>query len=345
MKFDFCIGNPAYNEPADKDGNETYAPPIYHRFIDEACKIAEKVEMIHPARFLFNAGSTPKAWNEKMLNDEHFKVLQYEEDCRKVFSNTEIKGGVAITYHDQEQNFGAIGIFTPYNELNTTLRRVKEAPGFEELSRIAVSSYAYHFTEELHKDNPNLAKKMSKGHAYDLKSNVLEKLTDVFFKKEPKDGNDYIKVFGRVKNERIIRYIRRSYITPVMNLDMYKVFIPAANGNGKLGETLSAPIIAPPGMGSTETFMSLGSFMTEDEARHLLSYIKTKFARALLSVLKVTQHITPEKWDFVPLQNFTDKSDINWNATVANIDRQLYKKYGLTQDEIDFIETHVKEME
>ena len=89
MKFDFAIGNPAYQDSTLGD-NDTYAPPIYHKFIDAACEIADKVEMVHPARFLFNAGSTPKSWNEKMLNDPHFKVLEYEEDCKKLFTNTEI---------------------------------------------------------------------------------------------------------------------------------------------------------------------------------------------------------------------------------------------------------------
>ena len=108
-KFDFAIGNPAY-QAETKGENDTYAPPVYDKFLESAFQIADKVEMVHPARFLFNAGSTPKAWNEKMLADTHFKVLHYEADCSKMFSNTEIKGGVAITYHDNAQSFGPIGM-------------------------------------------------------------------------------------------------------------------------------------------------------------------------------------------------------------------------------------------
>jgi len=85
-------------------------------------------------------------------------------------------------------------------------------------------------------------------------------------------------------------------------------------------------------------------FDSANEAENLLKYIKTKFLRTMLGVLKITQEITPSKWKYVPLQDFTDKSDINWNTSIANIDKQLYKKYGLSQEEIDFIETHVKEM-
>jgi hypothetical protein len=84
--------------------------------MDEAYKIASCVELITPARFLFNAGQTPKSWNEKMLNDKHFKVLQYEPNASKVFSNTEIKGGVAITIRDEMKSPGAIKVFTSHPE-------------------------------------------------------------------------------------------------------------------------------------------------------------------------------------------------------------------------------------
>ena len=96
MKFDFVIGNPPYQEDTIGD-NKGFAPPVYNKFLDAAYQVADKVEMIHPARFLFNAGSTPKAWNEKMLNDEHFKVLHYEDDASKIFPNTDYNGSVVKT--------------------------------------------------------------------------------------------------------------------------------------------------------------------------------------------------------------------------------------------------------
>lgn len=92
--FDYAIGNPPYNADFNNSGqNGNYAQPVYNDFMDAANEVAEKVELIHPARFLFDAGSTPKAWNEKMLNDPHFKVLHYEENASRVFPNTDIKGG------------------------------------------------------------------------------------------------------------------------------------------------------------------------------------------------------------------------------------------------------------
>lgn len=344
MKFDFIIGNPPYQEDIPAEGNKTYASPIYNRFLEAAYEISDKVEMIHPARFLFNAGSTPKQWNRQMLSDPHLLVAYYEPDCKKYFANTEIKGGLAITYHDKTRNFGAIGVFTPYPELNSIIKKVRSM-NENSLSEIVVTSYAYHFTEALHKDFPEVRDMLSKGHAYDLKSNVFEKIPHVFFDEKPGNDNDYVRIYGREKNTRIYRYIKAEYVNEVINLWKYKVFMPAASGNGGLGEEIATPVIAEPGTGSTETFCSVGCFDTLEEAENLMKYIKTKFARALLSVLKVTQHITPDKWKYVPLQDFTPVSDIDWKKPIRNIDQYLYRKYGLASDEIEFIETHVKEME
>lgn len=343
MKFDYVIGNPPYQEDRLGD-NKGYAPPVYHRFLEESYKVGRKVEMIHPARFLFNAGSTPKQWNEKMLNDPHLKIQDYEQDSSKVFNNTEIKGGVAITYHDEEQDYGAIGIFTPYDELNKILEKIKINKEIKSFSDIIVSSYAYHFTDVMHRDYPEAATYLSKGHAYDLKSNIFLRLPQIFYDKRPVGGS-YIRILGRENNERTYKYIKREYINDVINLDKYKVFLSKANGVGALGEVLSSPIIGEPYVGSTETFLSIGNFETLEEAQAAITYVKTKFARILLGVLKTTQDITPDKWRYVPLQDFSDKSDIDWSKTVHEIDLQLYKKYGLDEDEINFIENTAKEMD
>lgn len=342
--FDYVIGNPPYQEEFSADGNKTYAAPVYNDFIDAVDSVAEKVELIHPARFLFNAGSTPKAWNQKKLEDPHFKVLKYEEDATKVFPNTDIKGGVAITYHDHNQNFGAIGTFTPFVEMNSVLHKIESVEDFVSFTSICVSSYAYHFTNELHTENPSIKEKMSKGHDYDLKSNVIDKLTSIFLLNKPKDGEHYLTVFGRSKNQRVYRYIKDKYISKIINTDAFKVIISAATGTGQFGETIAEPIIGEPGVITTETFSSIGQFKTEQEAGNCLKYIKTKFVRSLLGVLKKTQHLTPENWKYVPIQDFTTSSDIDWTKSVHEIDLQLYRKYGLDESEIDFIETHVKEM-
>lgn len=343
MKFDFVIGNPPYQDETLGD-NKGFAPPVYHKFLEEAYKIADTVEMIHPARFLFNAGSTPRQWNNKMLNDPHLKVKLYEPDSSKIFANTDIKGGVVITYRSSSKQYKAIGVFTPYRELDSIIRKITCVPNIISMSTIVITRTAYRLTSKMHEENPEAIEQLSVGHAYDMSTNIFQRLPQIFFDKKPSDDYDYIQIVGRNGNERVCKFIRRDYVNPVFNLDKYKILLSKANGTGILGETLSSPIIAPPSIGSTETFLSIGAFDTENEAQAALKYIKTKFARILLGVLKTTQDITPDKWKYVPLQDFTSDSDIDWSVSVAEIDRQLYKKYGLTQSETDFIESHVKEM-
>lgn len=344
MKFDFAIGNPPYQEETIGD-NKGFAPPVYNKFLDAACEVAEKVEMIHPARFLFNAGSTPKAWNKKMLGDEHFKIMEYEADSSRIFPNTDIKGGIVISYHDETKKYGTIEIFTKYKELNTILHKVIQDIAFISFSNIVITRTAYRLTDKMHEEHPEALSQLSSGHAYDMSTNIFERLPQIFYDVKPNDGAEYIKILGREKNERVYKYIKREYVNDVINLDKYKILIPKANGIGAFGEVISAPVIQGKGIGHTETFLSIGIFDNIQEAQNAYKYIKSKFARALLGVLKTTQDITPDKWANVPMQDFTDKSDIDWSVSIANIDKQLYKKYGLSEEEITFIETNVKEME
>ena len=108
---------------------------------------------------------------------------------------------------------------------------------------------------------------------------------------------------------------------------------------------MSDTVIGEPGTAQTDTFLAFGKFDNVNEANNLSKYLKTKYARALLGALKVTQHAASAVWAYVPLQDFTSASDIDWTRSVADIDRQLYAKYGLDDEEIQFIESHVKEMD
>ena len=218
------------------------------------------------------------------------------------------------------------------------------AADFKSMSDIVVTRTAYRLTDAMHKDHPEAIRQLSKGHAYDMSTNIFDRLPQIFFEEEPTDGKSYIRILGRENNERVYKYLRRDYVSKVKNLDKYKVFIPKANGTGRFGEVLTSPITAEPGIGATETFLSIGMFDMETEIKAVIKYIKSKFARSLLGVLKTTQDLTPEKWKYVPLQDFTSASDIDWSVSVAEIDKQLYAKYGLTEEEALFIESHVKEM-
>ena len=343
MKFDFVIGNPPYQDETIGD-NTTYAPPIYHLFLDSAYAIADVVEMIHPARFLFNAGSTPKAWNHKMLNDEHFQILHYEPKSSEIFSNTDIKGGIAISYHNIKKRFEPIETFTSFPEINSVLKKVSHREDFQSLSDIVSSRTTYRLTDDVHKDYPNAISKLSKGHAYDMASNIFQRLPEIFYDQKPNDGKSYLKLFGRQNNKRLYKWIQKNYVQENEITYKYKVMVPQANGSGALGEVISTPLIGEPLIGFTESFISIGKVETSNEAEAILKYIKSKFARAMLGILKVTQANTSDKWKYVPLQDFTSQSDIDWSQSIAEIDRQLYEKYGLADNEIEFIETHVKEM-
>ena len=334
MKFDFVIGNPPYQE--DRQGESTTALPVYHYFMEAAYEVANAAELIHPARFLFNAGRTPKQWNEKMLSDSHFKILMYEGDASTIFPNTDIKGGVVVSYRDTSKEFGAIQTFTIYPELNKILKRILPFVTNNSLADIAFVATKFN-TLKLFNDFPKY-----NGHERRMSSNVLS--FDCF--NSEKQSSSDIQIYGIYEKKRKTRFIDSQYVDlSDDNIHKYKIVMPKADGNGAFGSIITMPEVLPPASGFTHTFLGIGGFETRSEADAVLKYIKTKFARALLGVLKVTQDLNADKWKYVPLQNFTENSDIDWSKSVPEIDQQLYKKYGLTPDEIKFIETHVKEME
>ena len=342
MKFDFCIGNPPYQEEQEGD-NKTFAPPVYHLFMDAAYEVADKVELIHPARFLFRAGSTPKAWNNKMLEDPHFKVLTYEEDASTIFSNQEIKAGVAVTYRDAGKNFGPLKVFVKYPALNTVMEKIDLKDETDSLMTIVYTQNRFDL-ETMYRWHPEIKKAIgSNGKDKRFRNNAFEKVN--LFKKERQNPED-IAVIGVIKNNRYWRYIENRFVDKDHeNLAFWKVIVPRANGKGLLSDTLSSPVVIAPNEGYTQTFIGIGAFCNEQEACNALKYIKTKFARALLCILKVDQHNERDTWRFVPLQDFSASSDIDWSSSVAAIDQQLYRKYGLSKEEIDFIEDNVKEMQ
>lgn len=337
-KFYGVIGNPPYQ--TESNGNKTFAPAIYHEFMDSTFDIAEKVELITPARFLFNAGSTPQSWNKKMLSDKHFEVMNYEPNASTVFPGTDIKGGVAVTYRDSSKNLGPIDTFTAFPELNSLLHKVKKSNELG-LDSIITNRGTYRFSPQVYQEHPNEMKKISDSR---ILSSAFERFPNFFFEHRPDDKKEYVSIYGKLKGKRVYRWIRRDYIKENTNLEKYKAMVPNANGSGALGEVLSTPLIGTPLIGYTETFISIGEVNTQVEAEAILKYVKSKFARAMLGILKVTQHNSKPVWRLVPLQDFTSASDIDWSQSIHDIDQQLYAKYDLSKEEIEFIETHVKEM-
>lgn len=336
MKFNAVVSNPPYQVGVNKE-------PLYHHFISIGMEIGDLGTLIHPGRFLFNAGKTPKAWNQKMLNAEHFKVVKYWKKSDEVFDAVDIKGGVAVTMWDKQNVIGPIGTFVLHDELRTIQEKV-ESLGEESFSKLVYSRDLYQLTELFYKENPELEGRQSKGHRFDLGTTAFSLFPEVFSDEKPA-GDGYALVVGRENDTRIAKWIKKEYLKLPDNFESYKVVVPKSNGSGHFGESLSSPFVAAPFHAQNTTFLSIGKFDSIFEAEACLKYIKTKFVRCMLGILKVTQDNPKSVWLKVPLQNFTQQSDINWDLSIPELDAALYQKYNLTQDDIDFIESNVSAMQ
>ena len=328
MKLDAIVSNPPYQVVNDK----TSDTPIYHLFMDLGFKLSKIASFISPARFLFNAGKTPEAWNQKVLNDEHFKVVKYIPKSIEVFSNVEIKGGIAITLRNANVNYGKIVSYTQYPVLNEILKKVISKEDYSSIDSQIILQNKFDLNA-LYLDHPELRSLIGSGGNEKRLTTSIFNLPSIF----SDESNDFntIKILGLIDNKRFVKYISPKYLESHNNLYKYKVIIPKVNGTGEFGETLSSPLIGEPGLGFTQSFISFCSLETKEEAQNLLMYIKSKFLRAMLGILKATQDNNSDVWKFVPLQDFSKP----WT------DAELYAKYKLTEDEIAFIESMIKPME
>ena len=348
MKFKAIVGNPPYQI----EGESTRKTPIYNLFYDTAFELSSLVTFITPGRFLFKAGQTPMEWMEKMLSDTHFKVVDYFQKSSDVFPTVDIKGGVAIGLRNANKEFGAIGFFSDYPELKSIMAKVFTNPSFQfgQFASLVSSQGIYRFSEKALSEFPRIYEVQGKGTASKITSNAFENLTEIFVNTEKECKGEGVQIIGRIKGSRETKWVNASYLQPCEYLNYYNVLVPEANGTGAIGEVLSTPVIGVPVIGvpvigHTDTFLSIGKFADAQEASACLNYVKTKFARCLLGTLKATQHNPRDTWANVPLQNFTAISDIDWTQSIADIDKQLYRKYKLDEDEIEFIEKMIKPME
>lgn len=359
MRFKAVVGNPPYMITSDVNNRQT---PIYHYFYNSAEKLADIYSFITPARFLFNAGLTPPDWNKKMLEDKHLKVVYFTQDSSQCFPNVDIKGGVAIMYRNGNEDFGAIGQFIPDENLNMIASKFTENPTVNLTSIMFGGRSDLKFNDEFLNAYPNSKEDrlafiqikrsnvtvLGPNEEYELKSSTFEALPYVFHE-NVEDETKYYHLLGLIGAKREWRYVEREYMSPRYpkknNIEKYKVFVPKANGSGLFGEALSKSEIGRPGDSATSTFISIGAFDSVEEAINCSKYLKTKLLRCLLGILKKTQDNPPSVWAYIPMQNFTVISDIDWNKSISEIDQQLYKKYNLSEDEIDFIESAIKPMD
>ncbi|MCA9765303.1 MAG: Eco57I restriction-modification methylase domain-containing protein [Carnobacterium sp.] len=354
LKFDVIIGNPPYQEndngKRDKDaGKNASASPLYNKFVLASMNISSIQSFIIPTRWAFGAGKGLKHFSEVMLNDNHIQNFVYYQNSKEVFPDNEIKGGVSyfsrneeytgeanITIHTENGekikrkdflNTANSGTLIVYNELGAIVKKIKsfEKHDFEPVSKIISSLKPYGLRTDFFRDPQK----------YGITRATNEK-----------QSSDDMKVYGLGEGQkRIHKFISRDehLIKGHDSIDTWKVFSPYAYGNGSFGESIPNPFIGEPGDIVTETFLRFGNFDNELEAESLLKYIKTKFFRVLVSILKVTQHSTTT-YGYVPLQDFSENSDIDWAQSIREIDKQLYEKYKLNDEEILFIEENVTEM-
>ena len=267
----------------------------------------------------------------------------------QVFPNTNINGGIVVSYWEKNKSFGPIESFTPFDNLITIRNKVTDK-GFYSFSEIVYPRDIYKFDEIIYEENPTIEGLQSKGHRYDVGSNIMELFDELFENEKPRNNQEYSRLLGRYKNERTYKWIKQKYLKVPDNYNYFKVVIAKADGAaGQIGKPIPAqicgkPIIGLPLDSQTASFISIGKFASEQDAENCKKYIQTRFARTLLGVLKVTQSLTKDVWRYVPLQDFTSNSDIDWSKSIDEIDEQLFDKYGLDDKEREFIRTKVKEM-
>ena len=263
---------------------------------------------------------------------------------------------MCISLWDRRQVHDLQKSLTPFPELNSIEKQVS-ASSIRSLMDFVRPDY--HYSEKMGEEIPWAFPYISSsGQERRITTNSFksqrEKLNGaVFFESKPEGPDEWVQILGlNDENKRTYKYIKWDYIRTADQSDLakWKVFVPKSNGSGAIGETLSTPLIGQPLIGQplighTRTFLSIGSFDTKAEAQACLKYVKSKFARAMLGILKVTQHNPKDTWKYVPWQDFSPSSDIDWSQPIPDVDRQLYAKYGLNEEEIAFIENNVKEME
>lgn len=343
--FAYAISNPPYQDSSRRPSSPQ---SIYPDFMERTYAVADQSVFITPARFLFGAGNVSKDFIDSRLSDEHFDVIKYYPDSREVFgADVDIKGGVAITLRDDSRNLGPVGVrcgdkyvYVPEVELRGIVAKVCDTDDFEGMDIHIAGSFRFNL-DQVQTDYPEcFTTEWSKDTRF--RSNTFERFT---FLTDHKVEADDVEIFGRLNGERTSRWCPSRYVSmddPM--LAGYKVFVPKANGSGSFGEVLSTPVIGTPVIGCTETFLAIGSFKTETEAINLLRYIKSRFCRTMVGILKRTQDNSKRVWTLVPWQDFTNDSDIDWTKSIEDIDTQLFDKYGLDDVERDFILKNVAEM-
>ena len=341
MKFDIVVGNPPYQE-AD-GGAQASAKPIYQHFVSIANQLSSRfTSLIIPTRW-FVGGKGLDEFRNEMLNDFHIKELH---DCLtpdSIFSNTNIRGGVCYFLRDLEYNNidNLVNVVTYEN--NNIINDIKRPMKFKNKEFFIRDGAAFTIIEKVINCNfSSIADYISSLRPFGLRG---------YFSKTENYKNSHENMKkpvvcyakgrqkGYVEEENIISHLEW--------INKWKVFIPRANNIGtELNDDNLNSFIGAPNQICTESYLVVGADLelNENSAKNLEKYMKTKFVRYLHSLLKSSQDATSKTFEYVPIQDFSKKSDIDWSKSIKEIDQQLYLKYELTDEEIEHIENSIKEM-
>lgn len=318
MQFDVIIGNPPYQ--LDDGGYGTSAAPIYQLFVEKALMLEPRYAVfVTPSRWMAGGKGLDK-YRERILSDKRLRRIVDYPKLYEGFPGVKIRGGISYFLWDRHYS-GPCEVQTIWDGQATGPTIARHLDAYDILVR---RNEAVPILEKVRaKAEATLSSRVSSGKPFGLRT---------FFHGKPdsKGLKKPVKLFGSQK----VSWVTRSEITVNPEwIDEWKVLMTAVQGTSAAIETkfLSKPIIAEPGTACTETYLVAGHFDNEETAANYAKYLRTRFVRFLVSLRKATQHATRDVYAFVPDLPL----DQEWT------DAKLYKRYGLTRDEIAFIESQV----
>jgi site-specific DNA-methyltransferase (adenine-specific) len=320
MKFDVIIGNPPYQ--LSDGGYGRSASPIYHHFVLQAKKLNPRyLVMVIPARW-YSGGKGLDNFRREMLQDDSLCEIHDYPDATDVFPGVQIKGGICYFKWERNQR-GDCKIFNYLNGTTTVSERPLLEPGAETFIRY---NEAIPILEKVRRwGEPSFKSLVSSRKPFGFATNYTGK---------PQPFEEAVKLYQNGG----IGYVHRSEITVGTEMiDKWKVFISRAYGAGEdfPHQILNKPFLGKPKTACTETYLCIGAFDKRSAAENVMTYIATRFFRFLVMLAKPTQDATQKVYQFVPMQDFSKP----WT------DEELYQKYGLTAEEIAFIESMVRPMD